>query len=138
MPERLTKEERSRNMSMVHNKDTKPELIVRRFLHKNGFRFRLHRKDLPGHPDIVLPKYKTVIFVHGCFWHRHEGCKRCTMPSNNAEFWKKKFAANIKRDNSVHEALKKCGWQVIVIWDCEIKTGLADKLLCLLSRKHGA
>lgn len=80
MPERLTKEERSRNMSMVHSKDTKPELIVRRFLHKNGFRFRLHRKDLPGHPDIVLPKYKTVIFVHGCFWHRHEGCKRCTMP----------------------------------------------------------
>ena len=135
MPERLTKEERSRNMSLVPNKNTKPELIVRRFLHKNGFRFRLHRKDMPGHPDIVLPKYKTVIFVHGCFWHRHEGCRRCTTPVGNADFWQKKFAVNVARDKQVCKNLKESGWRVIVIWECEVKTNIDGKLIDLLQNK---
>lgn len=136
MPERLTKEERSFNMSKVHGKNTKPELIVRSFLHKNGFRFRLHRKDLPGHPDIVLPKYKTVIFVHGCFWHRHEGCKRCTTPVNNAEFWQRKFAANSEHDRIVCDALEEQGWRVIIIWECELTQGnsLTNKILTTLLR----
>lgn len=137
MPERLTKEERSFNMSKVHGKDTKPELLVRSFLHKNGFRFRLHRKDLPGHPDIVLPKYKTVIFVHGCFWHRHEGCKRCTSPINNAEFWQQKFSVNVERDRIVRDTLEEQGWHVIIIWECEIKAdNMTKQLLCLLNRKN--
>ncbi|MPN56471.1 Very short patch repair protein [bioreactor metagenome] len=116
-------------MSMVRNKNTKPELVVRRFLHKNGFRFRLHRKDLPGHPDIVLPKYRTVIFIHGCFWHRHEGCKRCTTPATNVDFWQRKFTTNIERDKNAREALEKCGWRVIIIWECELKVLLADDRL---------
>ena len=115
----LTKEHRSWNMSRIRSTDTKPEMLVRSFLHRNGFRFRLHVKDLPGHPDIVLPKYKTVIEVRGCFWHRHSGCKYATMPSSNTEFWQAKFKQNTKRDKKHAKELKALGWKLIVVWGCE-------------------
>lgn len=117
----LTKEKRSWNMSRIKSKDTKPEMLVRSALHRAGYRFRLHVKELPGKPDIVLPKYKTVIFVHGCFWHRHKGCSGATMPSTNQDFWKEKFRQNVKRDKKEQSALKRQGWKVIVIWECELK-----------------
>ena len=117
----LTKEKRSWNMSRIKSKDTKPEMQVRSALHRAGYRFRLHVKDLPGKPDIVLPKYKTVIFVHGCFWHRHKGCPEASMPSTNQDFWKEKFRQNVKRDKKGQAALKRLGWKVIVIWECELK-----------------
>lgn len=110
---------RSRMMAGIRGKHTKPELTVRSFLHRAGLRFRLHAK-LPGKPDLVLPKYVTVIFVHGCFWHRHEGCRYTTMPANNAEFWQEKFAANVRRDAKARQQLEEMGWQVLVIWSCEL------------------
>ena len=118
--DRLTPEKRSWNMSRIKSKDTTPERIVRSFLHRNGFRFRLHVKDLPGKPDIVLPKYKTVIEVRGCYWHRHEGCKDATIPSINTDFWQKKFADNVARDKRTEQELKTLGWNVIVVWECEV------------------
>ena len=118
----LTKEKRSWNMSRVRSQDTKPEIIVRSFLHREGYRFRLHVKDLPGKPDIVLPKYKTVIEVRGCFWHRHPGCKVSTMPSTNKDFWQNKFRQNVERDKKNESELKNLGWKVIVIWGCETKS----------------
>ena len=117
----LSKEHRSWNMSRIRSKDTKPERIVRSFLHRNGLRFRLHVKNLPGKPDIVFPKYKTVIFVHGCFWHRHKGCSDATIPSSNRDFWQNKFKRNVKRDKEEQAALRKLGWKVIVVWECELK-----------------
>ena len=116
----LTKEHRSWNMSRIRSTDTKPEMIVRSFLHKKGFRFRLHVKTLPGHPDIVLPKHKTVIEIRGCFWHRHPGCKSATTPSSNIEFWQAKFKRNIERDKKNAEELKSLGWRLIVVWECEV------------------
>ena len=116
----LTPEKRSWNMSRIKSKDTAPERIVRSFLHRNGFRFRLHVKDLPGKPDIVLPKYKTVIEIRGCYWHRHEGCKDATTPSTNIEFWQNKFAATVARDKRTEQELKTLGWKVIVLWECDI------------------
>ena len=114
-------EQRSRNMSAIKSKNTKPEIAVRKLLHAMGFRFRLHRKDLPGSPDIVLPKYKTVIFVHGCFWHRHENCKYASTPKTRQEFWNKKFNENINRDKINQENLSSKGWKIIIVWECEIK-----------------
>ena len=114
-------EQRSRNMSAIKSKNTKPEITLRKLLHSMGYRFRLHRKDLPGSPDIVLPKYKTVIFVHGCFWHRHENCKYASIPKTRKEFWESKFKANVKRDKEIQEKIKNIGWQSVVIWECEIK-----------------
>ena len=114
-------------MSAVKGKDTKPELLVRKLLHALGYRFRIQRKGLPGRPDIVLPRYKTAIFVNGCFWHRHEGCKYASTPSTNSEFWEKKFTANVERDARNYAALKEQGWNVIVIWECEIKEILRNK-----------
>lgn len=119
--DRISPEERSRIMSHIRSKDTKPEKRLRSLLHRLGFRFRLHRKDLPGTPDIVLPKYRTVIFVHGCFWHQHPGCKKATLPRSNVEFWKNKLEKNIERDKEVEKKLIETGWNVIVIWECEIK-----------------
>lgn len=116
----ISKEKRSWNMSRIKGKDTKPELIVRSLLHRMGYRFRLHRKDLPGKPDIVLPKYRTVIFVHGCFWHRHKGCKYAYKPKSRVDFWQKKFKENVERDSKKQANLKKAGWKVITIWECEI------------------
>ena len=115
-------EARSRNMSAIKSKNTRPEIIVRKFLHSKGYRFRIHRKDLPGSPDIVLTKYKTVVFVHGCFWHRHEGCKYKTNPKTRKEFWQNKFNQNIKRDRNNFKELKKLNWKVLVIWECELNS----------------
>jgi DNA mismatch endonuclease (patch repair protein) len=116
----LTPEQRHFNMSQIHSKDTKPELIVRKWLWHHGYRYRLHGKDLPGKPDIILPKYKSVIFVHGCFWHRHN-CKYASKPKTNKEFWNKKLNGNVKRDKKNIKKLVDTGWRVLVIWECEIK-----------------
>ncbi len=116
-------------MSKIKSKDTKPEMLVRRFLFSHGFRFRLHRKDLPGNPDIVLPKFKTVIFINGCFWHGHRNCKFATIPETNRDFWLTKISGNIIRDNESVERLKQSGWRVIVIWQCELKPKVKDQTL---------
>ena len=106
-------------MSGIRGKNTQPELAVRRYLHAHGFRFRLHRRDLPGKPDVVLPKYRTAVFVHGCYWHRHEGCKYATTPSSNREFWQRKFRENVERDQRNRAQLAAAGWHVLVIWECQ-------------------
>ena len=123
-------EQRSRNMSAIKSKNTKPEIKVRKVLHSMGYRFRLHSKDLPGSPDIVLPKYKTVIFVHGCFWHRHDSCKYASTPKTRKEFWNKKFTENKKRDSEIQEKIKILDWRSVVIWECETKNieNLRDKI----------
>lgn len=107
-------------MSRIRSSNTSPELALRRALHALGFRFRLHRKDLPGRPDIVLPGHRAVIFVHGCFWHRHDGCKVASTPKSNTEFWIKKFERNVARDAQSKEMLEVQGWRVIVVWECEL------------------
>lgn len=112
---------RSYNMSRIKGKDTKPEMLVRRFLFSKGFRYRLHDKKLPGKPDIVLPKYKTVIFINGCFWHGHEGCKYYVAPKTRTEWWLDKISGNIQNDNIKIHALRELGWKVIIIWECELK-----------------
>ncbi len=109
-------------MSRIRGKDTKPELRVRSQLHRMGYRFRLHRKDLPGRPDIVLPKYDTIIFVHGCFWHRHKGCRFAYTPKTRVEFWETKFEQNVRRDRRNEAALRKRGWRIIRIWECETES----------------
>ena len=116
-------------MSAIRERDTKPEILLRKLLHSLGYRFRIQRKDLPGGPDIVLPRYKTAIFVNGCFWHRHEGCKLASNPATNREFWEKKFAANVARDARNYTALKEHGWNVIVIWECEVKEILRGRVI---------
>ncbi|RDD29370.1 very short patch repair endonuclease [Prosthecochloris sp. ZM] len=121
MVDRISKEKRSRNMSRIKSGDTKPELAVRKALHAHGLRFRLHRKDLPGTPDIVLPKHSTVIFVHGCFWHRHKGCRFAYTPKSRMEFWQAKFDSNIERDRRVAQKLSNAGWRVLIIWECETR-----------------
>ena len=117
----LTPEQRSLNMSRIHGRDTKPEVIVRKYLFAKGLRFRKNDRRLPGHPDIVLPKYRTVVFIHGCFWHGHEGCKYFRLPSTNTGFWKAKIERNRKRDAKVVEELRGLGWDVITVWECEIR-----------------
>ena len=117
----MTKSQRSRVMSKIRGKDTRPELAVRSVLHRMGYRFRLHRRDLPGSPDIVLPKYRAVVFVHGCFWHRHEGCSKAyTVKTDPEGRWRKKFEQNVERDRRVRAELRKLGWKVIVVWECRI------------------
>ena len=118
--DKLTKERRRWNMSRVRSADTKPERIVRSLLHRQGFRFRLHVKELPGHPDIVLPKFRTVIFVHGCFWHQHGGCSKSKLPDTNTAFWRYKLGDNAQRDRRNVSALEAAGWRVFVIWECEL------------------
>jgi len=124
-----SKETRSYNMSRIRSKDTKPEMLVRKFLHKNGFRYRLHVKDLPGKPDIVLPKYKTVIFIHGCFWHGHEGCKYAALPTTRTEWWEEKIVRNIQNDKKAEAALRAANWNIITIWQCELKSDWQNQLL---------
>ena len=114
-------EKRSEIMSRIRGRDTKPELIVRRIAHGLGFRFRLHRKDLPGRPDIVFPRHQAVIVVHGCFWHRHPGCKRASSPKTRVRYWQNKFEDNVVRDKRNETALRDLGWKVMVIWECETK-----------------
>ena len=120
MSDVLTREQRHLNMSHIHRKDTKPEEIVRKYLFSKGYRYRKNDSRYPGKPDIVLPKYRTMIFVHGCFWHRHPECRYATTPSTNRDFWQKKFDQNVARDWEVQEQLKADGWHVIVVWECEI------------------
>lgn len=119
--DRISTEHRSWNMSRIKNRDTKPEMIVRSALHKLGYRFRLHCRTLPGKPDIVLAKHKTVIFVNGCFWHRHENCKFAYSPKTRTDFWLQKFHENINRDAQVKLSLENAGWRVLVIWECQTK-----------------
>ena len=129
------RETRSYNMSCIKGKGTKPEEIVRKYLFSQGFRYRKNDKRLPGTPDIVLPKYKTVIFVNGCFWHGHKGCKYFVWPKNNAEFWKKKIEDNISRDQKSIELLEVQGWSVIIIWECELKKVSIDETLKNIKEK---
>ena len=135
MADRISEEARSYVMSRVGSKNTKPEIIVRSFLHKRGFRFRLHKKELPGKPDIVLNKYKSVIFVNGCFWHRHKDCPRATMPTSNIEFWKEKFRATQNRDRLIRQELENMGWVVLTVWECELKPSTREKALEGLEEK---
>jgi DNA mismatch endonuclease (patch repair protein) len=117
--DRLTSAQRSWNMSRIRGRDTQPELLVRSALHRAGYRFRLHRKDLPGRPDIVLPKYRTVVFVHGCFWHRHAGCRFTYTPKSRIAFWQNKFDANVERDRLARDKLRRLGWNVATVWECQ-------------------
>jgi DNA mismatch endonuclease (patch repair protein) len=126
------KKTRSYNMSQIKGKNTKPEMLVRKFLHANGFRYRLHVKALPGKPDIVLPKYKTVIFVHGCFWHGHEHCRYFVVPKTRADWWLNKIKGNIANDEKAIDALQKEGWTVITIWECELKPSKLETTLASL------
>lgn len=121
MPDTVDREKRSEIMSRVGSRDTKPELVVRRIAHGLGFRFRLHRKNLPGRPDIVFPRYRSVIFVHGCFWHRHPSCKYASSPKTRVEYWEDKFRSNVARDARNETLLRDLGWRVMVIWECETK-----------------
>lgn len=124
-----SKATRSYNMSQIKGKDTKPEILVRQYLHAHGFRYRLHVKDLPGKPDIVLPKYKTAIFINGCFWHGHQGCKYYVVPKTRTEWWQQKINGNIANDDKAIFALREQGWKVIVIWECELKKNRAEETL---------
>lgn len=128
MADNHTPEERSYNMSRIRYKDTKSEEKVRKYLFSKGFRYRKNVQSLPGRPDIVLPKYRTVIFVHGCFWHKHD-CKRFRWPSTNAEYWTKKITNNAKRDRDNIEKLQHDGWNVIVVWECELKRNVIDRTM---------
>jgi DNA mismatch endonuclease, patch repair protein len=130
----LTREKRSWNMSRIHSRNTKPETLVRSLLHKAGYRFRLHAKKLPGTPDIVLPKYRTVIFVHGCFWHRHVDCANATRPKTRPEFWELKFKSTVERDRKKAEQLKSAGWRVIIVWECELEKN-AQELIFRISEE---
>ena len=121
MMDTLAPERRSAIMSLVKGKDTRPELAVRRIAHSIGLRYRLHRRDLYGTPDLVFPKHKTALFVHGCFWHRHPLCSKSSTPKSNAEFWMTKFSKTVARDRQTQEELEKEGWRVCVIWECETK-----------------
>lgn len=122
------KKKRSEVMSKIGSKNTKPELIFRSALFKEGFRYRIHVKNLPGKPDIVLPKYKTVIFVNGCFWHYHENCSEGRIPDTNSKFWKVKLIKNVERDKKHQKELEKMGWQVIVVWECEVEKKLNETI----------
>jgi DNA mismatch endonuclease (patch repair protein) len=124
---------RSKMMAGVKSKNTRPEITVRKFLYSRGFRYRLHSKDLPGSPDVSLRKYKVAIFVHGCFWHRHNSCKRASFPASNIERWEKKFAANLERDARNVQELKAADWKVIIVWECEIRGSSEKRLEYLVS-----
>lgn len=117
--DRLSKEHRSWNMSKIRGKNTLPEKAVRSLLHQLGYRFRIHRQDLPGSPDIVLPRFRAIIFVHGCFWHRHPGCKYAYAPKSRIDFWLRKFDDNIRRDKQSLQSLRRLGWRVLVVWECQ-------------------
>lgn len=130
----VSRDTRSRMMSGIRGKNTKPEHAVRKVAHALGYRFRLYRKDLPGSPDLVFPSRNTVIFVHGCYWHRHKGCRYCYSPKSNIEFWKRKFKSNVSRDKRVRKELEQRGWHVATIWECEAADdgGLRRKLKACL------
>ena len=123
MTDHVDSRTRSQIMARVRSRDTRPEMEVRRALHRAGYRFRLHRSDLPGKPDLVFPRYRLALFVHGCFWHRH-GCKRTTMPATNSEFWSKKFCRTLERDQRALRELEEVGWTTAIIWECQLQTGI--------------
>lgn len=132
-----SREKRSEVMSKVRSSNTGLEMAVRRKLHSLGFRYRLHGKDLPGKPDIVLPKYRSVIFVHGCFWHHHVGCPKSKLPVSNADFWRKKIFRNVQRDEQNIYELERLGWRAVAVWECEVRTGVyVDKLIRFLQRRE--
>ena len=133
----FTPKQRSEVMSRIRQKNTKPELVVRRLLHGMGYRFRLHRRDLPGTPDLVLPKYRVAILVNGCFFHRHHGCRYAYTPKTRTEFWMSKFASNIDRDRRVNTSLRSIGWLPVSLWECETErpTKLAGRLKRILKRR---
>jgi DNA mismatch endonuclease (patch repair protein) len=128
----FSKSKRSDIMSKVSDKDTKPEILVRKYLFSKGFRYRKNVNDLSGKPDIVLPKYKTIIFIHGCFWHGHENCEAAKLPTSNIEYWTKKVSSNIKRDSQNIQSLNALGWNIIIVWECELKTKKREQRLELL------
>ena len=128
MADNHSKAVRSKNMSHIRSKDTKPEITVRKYLFAKGFRYRKNVKELPGCPDIVLPKYRTVIFVNGCFWHKHD-CSRFVWPSSNTDYWRSKIEKNVERDKENKEQLNKNGWKVLVVWECQLKKTVAEKTL---------
>ena len=121
MADTLTIAERSRLMSRIRGKDTAPERLVRSLLHRAGYRFRIHVRGLPGTPDVVLPRYRAVVFVNGCFWHRHAGCKIATMPKSHRAFWREKFARNVANDRKHRRRLKRMGWRVATVWSCQLR-----------------
>lgn len=129
MSDHLTIEQRHKNMAAVKSKDTKPEMVVRKYLWSRGFRYRVNNPRLPGHPDIVLRKYHTCIFVNGCFWHGHEGCKYFRMPKTNTEFWERKISRNKERDREEQKKLARMGWHCITVWECELKGERREKTL---------
>lgn len=133
MTDVLNPQQRSKCMSRIRNKNTTPELVVRSLVHRMGFRFRLHRKDLPGNPDMVLPCYRKIIFVNGCFWHHHRNCKYATMPSTRRKFWENKLFGNIVRDKKNIYTLKRMDWLVLTVWECEIKNNY-DNLVNKIER----
>lgn len=130
----VSPEKRSRMMAGIKGKDTKPEMLVRRLVHGMGFRYRLHRRDLPGSPDLVFPRLKKVIFVHGCFWHRHSGCRFAYTPKSNAQFWMDKLEGNARRDTLAMAALNALDWKVLIVWECEVsdQSALARKIRSFL------
>ena len=130
--DRISQKHRSWNMSRILGKHTRPEVAVRSLLHRHGYRFRLHRRDLPGKPDIVLAKYQTAVFVQGCFWHRHTGCEFAYTPKSNIAFWRTKFRENVARDKRNHARLRALGWQVLCVWECETRE--PERLLRRVSR----
>jgi DNA mismatch endonuclease (patch repair protein) len=130
-----TKKQRSYNMSRIKGKNTKPEMLVRKFLHANGYRYKLHDKKLAGKPDIVLPKYSTVIFVHGCFWHGHANCKYFVVPKTRTRWWTDKINRNKTNDEKAVKALKKDGWKIITVWECGLKTAKLEKTLTKISKQ---
>lgn len=134
MTDHLTAERRSWNMSRIKGKDTQIELAVRKYLFAKGYRYRLHVRTLPGKPDIVLKKYKTVIFIHGCFWHRHVGCKNTTIPKTRTEFWEDKFKTNIQNDIKHTKLLEQMGWKVIVIWGCQIEDCFEETMAGVIAK----
>ena len=124
----LSREQRRKNMRSIRGKDTRPELIVRRLVHSLGYRFRLHRRDLPGSPDLVLPRLAVVIFVHGCYWHRHDCKLGRPVPGTRTDFWMKKFADNVRRDSRAAKELQELGWRVVVVWECETRASRLEDL----------
>lgn len=130
-----TPQQRRFNMQQVRSKNTKPEMLVRKFLHAQGFRYKLHDKKLPGKPDLVLPKYKTVIFIHGCFWHGHANCKYFTIPKTRTQWWTDKIITNKANDEKAIKALKKKGWKIITVWECKLKPAKVEKTLTSLLKK---
>ncbi|HEY1748832.1 MAG TPA: very short patch repair endonuclease [Xanthobacteraceae bacterium] len=137
MADSLTPEKRSWNMSRIRSKNTAPERRIRSLLHRAGFRFRLHARNLPGRPDIVLPRYHSVVQVHGCFWHRHSGCRNTTTPATRGDFWKSKFEGTVERDKRNAAALAAAGWRIITVWECEIEADAKSVVAKIVSSLRG-